>query len=168
MHLLEKKRFKIDKWIQPKTRSIQEQYCCCLPSDRCLLAVCANRTQEKRSTAWWLWTFSLCFWVAECSPSHEYQGQPASIIHHPAVLRCPYLHLYCRTSKWLSLFNIVAASPLQLLQLKDQPQLCSGAKSAHWWVAGWRIYKQGLVISYLLCELLNRVLWCFLNSMRIW
>lgn len=44
----------------------------------------------------------------------------------------------------------------------------SGAKSAHWWVAGKHIYKQGLVILYLLFELLSRVLWRFLNSMRIW
>lgn len=123
-----RKRDKIDKWTQPKTWSIQERYCCCLISDRCLLSMCANRHPGKEKYSVRLWTFSLCFWVADCSPSHEYQGQPASIIHQPAVLRCPYLHLYCRTSKWLSLFNIVAASPLQLRQLKDQPELCSGAK----------------------------------------
>lgn len=94
-------------------------------------------SKEKRSTARGCELSLSGFWVPECSPSHEYQGQPASIIHNPAVLRCPYLHLYCRTSKWLFLFNIVAASPLWLLQLKDQPELLWGKKkSVHWWVAG--------------------------------
>lgn len=137
-----KKIDKRDKRNQPKARSIRQRHCCCLTSDRRLTAMCANRHWGKEKYSTRLWTFPLCFWVAECSPSHEYQGQPPSIIHNPAVLRCPYLHLYCRTSKWLPLFNIVAASPHWLLQLKDQPELLWGKKvCTDGWQAGKFINK---------------------------
>lgn len=153
--------------FQPKACSIWHRYCrhCLLTSDQRLTAACANRHQEKKKYWERLWTFSLGFWVAESSPSHEYQGQPTSIIHNPAVLRYPYLHLYCRTSKWLSLFNNVAATFSDFSNSKTS-QSCSGAESVRGWAAGWWIYKQGLVISYLPFELLNRVLWWFLNAMR--
>lgn len=60
-----------------------------------------QRGKEKCSESLWTSRFR---WVAESFPSHEYQGQVFSIIHRPAVLRGPYLHLYCTASKWLSLF----------------------------------------------------------------
>lgn len=63
-----RKRYRIDKWIRAKTWSIREQHCRCLTSVRCLLAACANRRPGKEKYSVRLWTFSLCFWVAECSP----------------------------------------------------------------------------------------------------
>lgn len=104
------------------------------------------------------------FWVAESSSSHEYQGHPASIIHNPAVLRCPYLHSYCRTGEWLPLFNIAAAAgPARaaLGQGRKKEKKKGGEKcTPSQWVAGWWIHKQDLVISYLLSELLSSALWC--------
>lgn len=122
MHLLNK-RDKRDQVSSLAACSIGKHYCC-LRSDYSLMW--PNR-QRKREVYHRLWTSSFSFWVAECSPSHEYQGQPASIIHNPAVLRCPYLHLYCRTSKWLSLFNIAAAEGPARVALR-QKKVCTGGR----------------------------------------
>lgn len=88
--------------------------------------------------------FLPAFWVSKWFPSYESRGQSASIIHNPAVLRCPYLHLYCRTSKWLFPFLILRLPALSDFCCQKSRQSCSGAKSAHWWVAATQIYKQDL------------------------
>lgn len=137
-------------------------YCCGFISDHCLTSPVCKWVEEKRCTSPGCeLSLSVFFFFSfewqKVPPSHEYQGQTASIIHNPAVLRCPYLHSYCRTSEWLSLFNIAAAAGPARAALGQQEKK-KEEKGAHQWVAGWQIHKQDLVISYLLFELLSRVL----------
>lgn len=66
-----------------------------------------KQAEEKRSTSAGC-ELSLFEWQ-NVSPSHEYQGRPASIIHDPAVSKVLIFTLILQNQQWLSLFNIVGA-----------------------------------------------------------
>lgn len=151
MHLLKKKEIKVN------SRKGLQHLAVLLLCDSLLTTsegVQNSRGKEKYIAR--LWTFS--FERKNIAPPMNIKGNLLPLCITQLFLRYRYLHLYCRTSKRLSLSNIVG----------PEGPASSGAKSVQWWVAVWWISKQGPVMSYLLFELLNRVLLCFLNSMWIW